>query len=261
MPRIFVLYFLIAAEVGLTFPQTKYITREEKLQQLKTHKDITITEVEKDILKLEYPSGKVLYKNIADYQYPTKWQAESGIQHIAYSPTYDSTIIDLRTIDTTLYSGMYSYWLEVPLGNFRTLLVGDVNNNGRPELYGKVKDYTGPYSDIMAYEMNNQGKFLFAHKYDSTTVIARSIFDVNSDSIDELLIVKNFVDTAINWYVNSFTYYQKNTDSSLATTLSFVFQPRDTNSQQNDNFFGHWDDDGDADQIFIHPSPPELINI
>ena len=43
-------------------------TREEKLEQLKSRTDIKVTEVEKDIIKIEYPNGKTIIKNIADYQ-------------------------------------------------------------------------------------------------------------------------------------------------------------------------------------------------
>ncbi len=50
--------------------QNRYETREEKLEQLKTRTDIKVTEIQKNILKLEYPNGKVLYKNIGDYKYP-----------------------------------------------------------------------------------------------------------------------------------------------------------------------------------------------
>jgi hypothetical protein len=43
-------------------------SREEKLEQLKSRTDIKVTESaeggEKDILKIEYPQGKVIYKNI-----------------------------------------------------------------------------------------------------------------------------------------------------------------------------------------------------
>ena len=46
-------------------------SREAKLQQLKRRTEIKVTELEKDILKLEYPDGKILYKNISDYQQPT----------------------------------------------------------------------------------------------------------------------------------------------------------------------------------------------
>ncbi len=44
-------------------------SREKKLQQLKNRGDINIIEVEPDLLRLEYPNGKVLIKNIADYKY------------------------------------------------------------------------------------------------------------------------------------------------------------------------------------------------
>lgn len=242
MPRILVISLLVAAEVGLIFPQAKYQTREEKLQQLKSRYDIKVTEVGKDVLKFEYPSDKVLYKNIADYQHP-----ESDIQQQAYNPTYDSTIIDLNNIDTTLYSGMYSYWQEVPLGNFRTLLVGDVNNNGRAELYGQMKDYTTDYTDIFAFEMNPQGKFNPVFSYD-TTVIARTIYDVDKDGNKELLLIRN-LDSI--YPGNSYRFYQKTIPYNLADSLFFVFYPFGTVHQQNDNYFGDWDGDSFTDQIFI----------
>src|SRR5690606_2746755 len=68
-------------------------SREEKLKQLSKRTDIKVTEVEKDILRLEYPSGKVLYKNIGDY-------VPNNERNLTYSPTFDSTIIDLTTINT-----------------------------------------------------------------------------------------------------------------------------------------------------------------
>ena len=36
------------------------ISRDEKVKQLKSRNDIKVTEIEKDILKIEYPNGKVL---------------------------------------------------------------------------------------------------------------------------------------------------------------------------------------------------------
>lgn len=216
--------------------------REEKLWQLKTREDIKVTEVEPNLLKLEYLNGKVLYKNIADYQYPA-----SGIQQLAYSPTYDSTIIDIATLDTTLYYQKYTYWQEVPLGNFRTLLVGDVNNNGRAELYGQMKSLTGPYSDIVCFEMNSQGLFNLSLNYD-TTVEARTIYDVDKDGNTELLLRRNLD----NIYPgNSYRFYNKKTLNGLADTLYFIFYPFETVHQQNDNYFGDWDGDLLTDQIFI----------
>lgn len=215
-------------------------TREEKLWQLKNRDDIKVTEVQPNILKLEYPNGKVMYKNIGDYVVDEK-------ENITYSPTFDSTIIDLTTIDTMLYYQTYTYWQEVPLGNFRTLLVGDVNNNGRAELYGQMKSLTGPYSDIVCFEMNSQGLFNLSLNYD-TTVEARTIYDVDKDGNTELLLRRNLD----NIYPgNSYRFYNKKTLNGLADTLYFIFYPFETVHQQNDNYFGDWDGDLLTDQIFI----------
>lgn len=227
-------------------------SKEERIQQLKNRSDIKVTEVEKDILKLEYPNGKVIYENIADYQYP-----ESGTQNLVYSPTYDSTIIDLTTIDTTLYYQKYRFWQEVPLGNFRTLLVGDVNNNEMPELYGQMKDYTTNYTDIVAFEMNQQNTFDSIYSYD-TTVIAKTVYDIDKDGKQDLHLARNFVDTSSNYLVWSFPFYKLSNDSSICKRLSFTFKTRDTSDQQNDNYFGDWDGDRFTDQILIEPSG--LIN-
>ena len=144
MNKIFV-YCLVIVISGFIFSQTK----EEKIQQLKSRSDIKVTEVEKDILKLEYPNCKVLYKNIGNYQ-----KQVSSNQQPVYSPTYDSTIIDLTTIDTTLYYHKYSYWQEVPIHNwdFECLRIGDVNNNGKPELYGARKFFQSDFEPITIYE-------------------------------------------------------------------------------------------------------------
>ena len=101
--RILVLSLLMIAASGLTYSQSNYSTKAEKMQQLKTREDIKVTEVQKDILKLEYLNGKMLYKNIDDYSQRDLRKAESSsLQKLTYSPTFDSTIIDLTTIDTTL---------------------------------------------------------------------------------------------------------------------------------------------------------------
>jgi len=217
-------------------------TREEKLQQLKHRDGVKVTEVEKDIIKVEYPNGKTILKNIADYQPPTTHN------QITYSPNYDSTIIDLRTIDTTLYYQKYSFWQEVPLGSGpnKFLLVGDVNNNNLPELYGKMKDYTSDYSDIVIFEENTQGGFDSIYSYDRTNT-AKSIYDIDKDGMDEVHL-RRFADTL--YHGNSYLFFKKDQDSSLATNLSFVFYPFEEVTQQNNNKFGDWDGDSFTDQIF-----------
>jgi len=217
--KIFFVCCLLFAVSNFSFAQN---TREEKLQQLKNREDIKVTEVEPNLLKLEYPNGKVMYKNIGDYQRP-----ESSMHYLEYSPTYDSTIIDLTNVDTTLYYQKYSFWQEVPVGNGinNFLLVGDVNNNNLSELYGQMKDYTTDYSDIVIFERNSQGGFDFVYSYDST-IIARSIYDIDKDGNDETHIIRHYLDRVdTNTYnlVNQFIFYKKNADTSLAKNLFFKF--------------------------------------
>lgn len=234
-------------------------SREEKLEQLKSRNDIKITEIENDIIKIEFPNGKVIYKNVSDYRSPVT-------DNLIYSPTYDSTIIDLTTIDTTLYYQKYSFWQEVPLGSGPNsfLLVGDVNNNKLPELYGQMKDYTTDYTDIVIFEMNHQGTFDSVYSYDST-VIAKSIYDIDKDGNDETHIIRHYLDSVdTNSYnlVNQFLFFKKSTDTSLAKDLYFVFEPwRSNNSQQNDNRFGDWDGDSYTDQIFMRVCCPPSFYI
>lgn len=213
-------------------------SREEKLLQLKDRGDIKVTEVESNLLKLEYPNGKVLYKNISDYQQPT-----TNNQQL-YSPTYDSTIIDLTTIDTTLYYQKYSFWQEVPIHNwdFGYLRIGDVNNNEKPELYGPRKFFWSDYEPVTIYELNDAGGFDSVYQYDSVGT-ARNICDVNGDGKEEVHL------TTQGLYGLQQRFFSKTTDSSLATTLSFNFNP-DLPYQLDDPTLGEFDGDQKTDLVF-----------
>ena len=157
---------------GLLFFTISFLSaqsRDEKLQQLKNRRDIKVTEVEPNLLKLEYPNGKILYKNIADYQ------PQTSNHQLIFSPTYDSTIIDLRFIDTTQYYHMYSYWTEVPIHNwnFDYIRIGDVNSNGLSELYGSRKYFWSDSEPITIYELDDYETFDFKYQYDSVLVVAK----------------------------------------------------------------------------------------
>lgn len=252
MLRILVISLLVVAEFGLTFCQTKYQTREEKLQQLKTREDIKGTEVKKDLLKLEYRNGKVMYKNIGDYELEN-----NSLQKVNYSPTYDSTIIDLTTIDTTLYYQKYSYWQEVPVHNweFDHIRIGDVNKNGRQELYGARKFFSTPQEPIAVYELNNAEKFVFVHQYDSGTV-ARNVYDFDKDGEQEFHLSGNYSRASVLTFYQSF--FKKLNDSSLATDLGFIFEPYQYQSQLNDLVLDDLDGDQFTDLLFVRAGEPDL---
>ena len=234
------------------------ISKEEKVEQLKSRNDIKVTEIEKDIHRIEYPDGKVLYENIGDYKYQ-----ESNNQKLVYSPTYDSTLIDLTTIDTTLYYHKYSFLQEVKVGtdNTKPPLVADMNNNGLPEIYGQMKDYTSVFSDLVVMEKNTQGSFDSVYRYDSTSSARTVIFDIDKDGRDELYLHRFPPDT--NYPGSSYLFFKKPTDTSLATDLSFIFYPYPVpgQTQLNNNTFGDWDSDEFTDQIFIRHCCPNSMFI
>jgi hypothetical protein len=214
--------------------------REEKLQQLKSRTNLKVTEIEKDILKLESPNGKILYKNISNYQQ-------------SYSPNYDSTIIDLTTIDTTLYYQKYNFWQEVPIHNwdFECLRIGDVNNNSKPELYGARKFFETPAEPITVYELNNAGNFESIYQYDSVT-LARSIYDVDNDKQQDVLLTTSGL-LGIPFQQRVFS---KTTDTSLATQLNFIL---DYESYQLDDItLGDFDSDAYTDMLFDRSGWPDF---
>ncbi|MBE0551468.1 MAG: T9SS type A sorting domain-containing protein [Ignavibacterium sp.] len=230
-------------------------SKEEKLKQLKSRSDIKVTEVEKDIIKLEYPNGKVIYENIGDYKYP-----ESKNQQPVYSPTFDSTIIDLTNIDTTLYYNKYSFWQEVNVGSPYTAppLIGDVNNNSLPEIYGMMKDYHTEGSNVIIMEMTGQGRFDSVFNYDSTNN-PRAIYDIDKNAKQEVPLRRYPSDTLYPGH--SWLFFTQPIDTLLATDLSFIFYPFPENNQLDQNTFGDWDGDEYTDQIFIRGCCPPTINL
>ncbi|NWG27155.1 MAG: VCBS repeat-containing protein [Ignavibacteriaceae bacterium] len=230
--------------------QNKYITREEKNQQLKNREDVKVIEVEKDLLRIEYTCGKVLYKNISDYKYP-----ESSAQYPAYSPTFDSTIIDLTTIDTTLYYQKYSYWTEVPVHNweFDHLVIGDVNNNRRTELYGSRKFFWSDFEPVTIYELNEYGNFNFKYQYDSV-LISRNIYDVNKDGLTEVhLSIGGNLGIPMHQ-----RFYSQESQDSLAVKLDFIFSPYTYQSQLNDLEMAELDGDAFSDLLFVRALEPDI---
>jgi hypothetical protein len=223
-------------------------SREEKLEQLKNRTDIKVTEVEKDILKIEYPQGKVIYKNISDYQTPIT-------DNLSFSPTFDSTIIDLTTIDTTLYYHKYSFWQEVPIHNwsFDYIRAGDVNNNGKTELYGSRKFFWSDYEPVTVYELNEAGRFDSVFQYSQESRV-RNIYDVTGDGQTEL-----HLSTGGTLPVGSFQqrFYSKPNYPSLATELNFSFAPYGFPYPQLNNLtLGDFDKDGYTDLLFSRASTP-----
>lgn len=238
----------------LTFSQ---VTVKEKVEYLKQQSELKITEIEKDIIKIEYPGGKTKIKYIGDYI-----QLETNLNK---SATFAITEIDLTTIDTSLYHHKYKFWQEVNIGEHTDpLIIADINRNGFAEIYGIQKAYYGDYSDVTVLEINEQGKFNKVFSYDSTIQIL-SISDVDKDGLQEAnLRRKAYEETPDPQWLDSWwqhLYYEQPTATSFANTLSFVFEPDKVLDQQEDHVFGDWDGDNHTDQIFVNITTNSSINI
>jgi hypothetical protein len=79
--------------------------------------------------------------------------------------------IDPATIDTSKYTGWYTYLARVPLSNGfgQPLVVGDANRNGVPDVYGIYKDFTSDRSSRI-YEVASNGvvtlaSYIFANAW------------------------------------------------------------------------------------------------
>jgi hypothetical protein len=221
------------------------LSREEKVEQLKSRTDIKVTEVEPNLLKIEYINGEVLYKNISDYRSPVT-------DNLIFSPTYDSTIIDLTTIDTTLYYYKYSFWKEVPIANwsFDNIRIGDVNSNGKPDLYGSRKYFWNDFEPIAIYELNEYGNFDFRYQYDSV-LVAVNIYDVDKDGQLDLHLTL----TPIYIIGNQQRFFSKSTETSFATQLNFIYT-FGTGAQLNDQTLEDFDGDDQTDLVFARHSKP-----
>jgi hypothetical protein len=235
--RIFVCFVLFEVTC-ISFAQVKFPSPEEMLQQLKGRNDIKVTEIEKGIIKLQYPNRKTILKNINEYKPPEQ-------NTIRYSPTYDSTIINLITIDTLPYYRKYGFWQEVPIHNwqFDFVRVGDVNNNGKYELYGCKKLFNSDLQPINIYEMNYSGTFEFKYQYDSVAN-ARNIYDVNKDGQQEVFLTAS----ALLLVPYEQRVFSKSSDTSLATELNFIFYFED---QLNNQTLGNLDGDSFTDLLFV----------
>ena len=91
-----------------------------------------------------------------------------NIKNIPSDYDFDLTV-DLRTIDTTQYSKLFTLWSEIPpyyLWHL-PLIIADANADGRKDVYGSYKSYTSDYSSVI-YEINKNGSYDSIYEYPDT---------------------------------------------------------------------------------------------
>jgi len=143
--------------------------------------------------------------NEPDVSIIRSWAEAKGVPILEVDPT---------TIDTSRYSGWFKYWTTVPLSNglgFPPLQVADLNQNGKPELYGEYKD-TFSYNFITkAYEIDSGGSVTMVHDYGQVGG-SDQITDVDHNGLSEVIF---------EWGDSTF-FFEQPSPNSLPTKHKFT---------------------------------------
>ena len=157
----------------------------------------------------------------------------------------DSTVIDLRSIDTTGLSDHYTFWQEVAVGGgqVRPPTVGDVNGNGLAELYGAVRHGSEEsQSPAEIWELDSTGNFQKQFTFGDSVLLPYGLFNVRGDGTKQVLMIGS----AGNVFVAG-----ADLQGQLPTVIeSDLNPPRSGQLQVNDPTFGDFDSDGQVDYLF-----------
>lgn len=231
-----IVFYLVCLLGTLCIAQQNPFNKEYELQKFVERGGIA-KELSPSVYKLTYRTGdsRTFYLN-------TKYRAYDKNDPV------DSTIINVWEIDTTKYSSMFKFWQQVQVSNslWAPQPVEDLNNNGRFELYG-FTDVISPNraGPVRIYEQGADGIFSEVFEYNSSTIAAKAIGDVNGDGKKEIVLVSTDDGGA---YVLFYPVYKSDSSETLPTTFDFQFY-LDT-LQINEMFFGDWDNNEINDCAF-----------
>lgn len=236
---IFISYvlFLTGLSVAQEYKPYNTFNKEAELQKF-TERGGKVEEISPDVYRLTNRIGESRTFYLGSKENVIENNAE-----------LDTTIINVWQIDTTRFAGMFNFWQQVQVSNISSVPfpVEDLNNNGRPELYGPTDiigtNFAGP---VKIFERNSNGIYQDVFTYDSATVIAKGLADINGDGNNEIIFAS--LDDVFFFY----PVYKSDSSNTLPTTLDFLFY-LDT-LQINDMAFGDWDNNGITDCAFTTPS-------
>ena len=216
-------------------------TRKELLQKFFSNPRLDVTNEGDSIVKIRHKnSGYTTYKDIGDYP---------GL--VNKTKTAD-LVIDLATIDTTLYSKMYSFWQEVPVARSFPMIVVDANHNGYKELYGVYRDYAMREAVDRAYEYTPQNTFIKVPEHPDS-MYEQAIGDLENDGIFETAIRKDSsyrIDETNLRTISKIYVYTGATPHSFLTTYKTIFDIFAPGIQPNPIDFHDIDRDGTLEMIY-----------
>lgn len=96
--------------------------------------------------------------------------------------------VDPSIIDTNQYAGWYNYWTSVPVSNAQyPILVGDIDHNGKPEVYGIYADSIFFDFESHIYEIDLSGNVTFRYKIVPRHGAALQFTDVDHNGLMEVM--------------------------------------------------------------------------
>ncbi len=213
---------LLLFTLGVVFPQNGQIDYNALKQRY------NIISEKDGVLKLQDKlTGKTIIKT-------------ENIKNIPSDCNFDLTV-DLRTIDTTQYSKLFTLWGEIPpYYAGPPLIVADINSDGRKEVYGEYRN--SPYGFIVIYEINSNGSYDSIYQYPDSLGAPWCIGDLENNDIPE--IINSFID----YYPGGYNHYIKvltiDSTTGYPTSIKTVYDPTTGLGQPVDMTL--YDIDGDS---------------
>ncbi|MAT59344.1 MAG: hypothetical protein CMF23_15335 [Ignavibacteriae bacterium] len=213
-------------------------TREGLLQKLEidNYKSIEKFDAKDEVYKItNIISGRTTYKNLNNYVPKT----------VGNKNQVNTAKIYPDLVDTTQFTGMYEYWTSVPVGSFtpETIIVGDVNQNGKTELYGSRYRSYPRINERSMYEYNPDTK-RFKYKTDmpweglESYGSFKQIYDVDQDGKPNVFITGNEPGSDTLAGIRVARILGINDSTNLPTEIIFDYKQW---NQMNDPLWGEYD--------------------
>lgn len=210
--RALLFIYLIVMSAGLVDAQNKpYNTfnKEAELQKF-VEQGGKAEEISPNIYQLKYRTreNRIFNFNQKENKYKNNEDVET-------------TIINMWEIDTTKFSGMFTFWQQVQVANslWAPLPIEDLNNNGQPELYGYTNTIV-PNFETNIYERNVSGIYQNVFTYDSQAVFVKGIGDIKGTESKEIVIYYFENNDSVIYH---YPIYKSDSLGALPTTLDFIF--------------------------------------
>ena len=216
----------------LIFTQQNTFNKEAELQRF-VERGGKVEEISPNIYKLIYRDGTQRVFNL-----------NTLTNQNGYTEGFDTTIINVWEIDTTLYANKFKFWQRVNLVNYidGPVPVEDINQNSLLEMYGRTRVTFPLGGQVDILEQDKQGIFHTVYYYDYTSVFVQGVGDVNSDGIKEIHL--RTTDT-----LNG-KFYKAESLGLFPTTFDFIFYYY-PDGQINNLTIGDFDKNEISDCVFI----------